>query len=195
MVSPDWAALFDWDGVIIDSASAHERSWELLAGENRLPLPEDHFLRGFGMRNEVIIPEILEWTQDPDRVRELSLRKEALYREVVRREGVTVLPGVETYLRSLLDAGVPRVIATSTQRANVELILSVTDLKPYFRDMVSSEDVSRGKPDPEVFLKAAEKAGVAPAGCVVFEDAMPPHTVLVAGSVEALKLLCVAGSA
>jgi len=172
MPTADWAALFDWDGVMIDSATAHERSWELLAEENRLPLPADHFLRGFGMRNEVIIPNLLSWTRDPDRVRELSLRKEELYREVIRKEGVTVLPGVEPYLHSLRDAGIPAVIATSTQRANVEHILDLTGLHPYFKDMVTSEDVTRGKPDPDVFLKAARLASHPPANCVVFEDAL-----------------------
>lgn len=167
----DWAALFDWDGVIIDSAATHERSWERLAAEHNLPLPDDHFLRGFGMRNEVIIPEILRWTQDPYRIRQLSLRKEALYREVIREEGVIPLPGVTTYLQSLSAAGIPCVVATSTHRANVETILDVLDFRSYFHDMVSSEDVRRGKPDPEVFLLAAQKAGHPPASCVVFEDA------------------------
>jgi HAD superfamily hydrolase (TIGR01509 family) len=171
MKSPVWAALFDWDGVIIDSGSAHKRSWERLAEEAGLPLPEDHFLRGFGMRNEAIIPDLLHWTQDPERIRALSLRKEALYRDIVREEGVTVLPGVEPYLQSLVDARIPRVVGSSTHRDNILLILDVTGLSRYFSLLVTSEDVRRGKPDPEVFLKAAVLAATAPVRCVVFEDA------------------------
>ncbi|MFP6855208.1 MAG: hypothetical protein VB980_05435, partial [Opitutales bacterium] len=57
-------AIFDWDGVVIDSSLAHEESWELLAEEVGKPLPPDHFKRGFGQRNAVIIPEILHWSQD-----------------------------------------------------------------------------------------------------------------------------------
>jgi HAD superfamily hydrolase (TIGR01509 family) len=171
MKSPVWAALFDWDGVVIDSGAAHKKSWELLAAERGLPLPHDHFLRGFGMKNEAIIPKLLQWTDVPEDIRELSLRKEALYRDVVRNEGVTVLPGVERYLQSLLDAGIPRVIGSSTHRANIELILSVTGLARFFSDMITAENVSHGKPDPEVFLKAAALAGVAASDAVVFEDA------------------------
>ena len=52
-------ALFDWDGVVIDSSDQHERSWEMLAGEIGKPLPKDHFTRGFGMKNQVIIPDIM----------------------------------------------------------------------------------------------------------------------------------------
>ena len=56
---PRTVAVFDWDGVVIDSSVAHERSWEALAKEENLPLPADHFKRGFGKRNELIIPDIL----------------------------------------------------------------------------------------------------------------------------------------
>ena len=67
--------------MIIDSAAQHEISWERLARECGKILPEDHFKRGFGMKNEVIIPELLRWTNVPVEIRILSLRKEAIYRE------------------------------------------------------------------------------------------------------------------
>lgn len=167
-----WAALFDWDGVIIDSARAHETSWEKLAEETGLPLPSDHFLRGFGKRNEVIFPEILHWGSDPGQNKIWSLRKEELYREELKEKGVKILPGVRVYLQSLLEAGIPAVVGTSTPRKNVELIFDLMDLRSFFCGVVSSEDVSYGKPDPEVFLKAAEIAGRPPDQCVVFEDAV-----------------------
>src|SRR5271170_4051613 len=94
-------AIFDWDGVIINSASQHEISWERLAKEVKKTLPSDHFKRGFGMKNEVIIPELLGWTSVPVEVRILSLRKEAIYREVVREQGMTALPGVHEWLQTL----------------------------------------------------------------------------------------------
>lgn len=185
----DWAALFDWDGVIIDSARAHERSWERLAEELGKALPADHFLRGFGMRNEVIFPDILQWSRDPAEIHRWSRQKEALYREVIREEGVTILPGVIRYLQSLKEAGVPCVIGTSTQRDNVDFILEMTELRPYFKDMVTSEDVSHGKPDPEVFLKAAERAGLPPRRCVVFEDALYGIQAAKAGGMAAVGVL------
>lgn len=189
MHSAAWAALFDWDGVIIDSARAHEQSWEHLSAETGLPLPADHFLRGFGKRNEVIFPDILQWTRDPDEIRTLSLRKEALYREVVAAEGVEILPGVRRYLQSLADAGIPAVVGTSTQRDNVEMIFDMMDLRKYFSGVVSSEDVRIGKPDPEVFLKAAAIAGLAPENCVVFEDAPYGIEAAKAGKMLAVGVL------
>lgn len=189
MSTSAWAALFDWDGVIIDSAKAHERSWEQLAEETGLPLPSDHFLRGFGKRNEVIFPEILQWSQDPVQIKIWSLRKEALYRDVVEAKSVEVLEGVRTYLQSLLDAGIPAVIGTSTQRENVELIFEIMDLRKFFCGIVSAEDVSYGKPDPEVFLKAADLAGLPPGQCVVFEDAPYGIEAAIAGGMHSVGVL------
>ena len=165
-------AIFDWDGVIINSAAHHEESWTRLGAELKKPLPEGHFKRGFGMKNEVIIPEQLRWTTDPAEIRMISLRKESLYREVVREWGITALPGVESWLKTLRQAGIPCVIASSTHRENITTTLDVLGLGEFFAAMVTSEDVKRGKPDPEVFLTAAKKIGVEPAQGIVFEDAL-----------------------
>jgi HAD superfamily hydrolase (TIGR01509 family) len=189
MSAPAWAALFDWDGVVIDSAAAHLRSWELLAEEEGRPLPADHFLRGFGKRNEVIFPDILGWTSAEGEIRRLSLRKEELYREVVSACGVRVLPGARIYLESLRRAGIPCVVGTSTQRANVEMLFAREGLGVFFLDVVASEDVTRGKPDPEVFLKAAARAGLPPVDCVVFEDAPYGIDAAKAGGMGAVGLL------
>jgi len=167
-----WAALFDWDGVVIDSSRAHELSWEALAREEGRVLPEDHFRRGFGMKNARIIPELLGWTQDAVEIKRLSNRKEALYREIIRERGIEPLPGVREFLAKLRDAGVACVVGSSTDRENISTILGIMGLEGVFGGMVCSEDVSRGKPDPEVFVKAAAKAGCVPERCVVFEDAL-----------------------
>jgi beta-phosphoglucomutase family hydrolase len=165
-------AVFDWDGVIINSGAQHELSWERLARECGRTLPENHFKRGFGMKNEVIIPELLGWTTAPVDIRILSLRKEAIYREIVREQGMTALPGVEAWLRRLREAQIPCVIGSSTHRENITTTLGVLGLEEFFSEIVTAEDVRRGKPDPEVFLTAARRIGVEPAKAVVFEDAL-----------------------
>ncbi len=165
-------ALFDWDGVIIDSSRAHELSWDRLAEEEGRTLPPDHFVKGFGRKNTVIIPEILAWTTDPAEIKRLDDRKEALYRDIVREDGIEPLPGVRELLAGLREAGIPCCVGTSTSRENVETIMEITGLSEYFADIASAEDVSHGKPDPEVFVKAAGKIHRAPEDCVVFEDAL-----------------------
>jgi beta-phosphoglucomutase family hydrolase len=182
-------AIFDWDGVIINSAEHHEISWERLAGEVGKQLPEGHFKAGFGMKNEVIIPELLKWESEPDQVRRLSLRKEELYREVVVERGIVALPGVEKWLRTLREAGIPCVIASSTHRKNIITTLGVLGLESFFEVIVSAEDVQRGKPDPEVFLTAAKRIGVAPGQSIVFEDAL---VGIAAGHAAGMRVVAVA---
>jgi HAD superfamily hydrolase (TIGR01509 family) len=165
-------ALFDWDGVVIDSSRQHEESWERLGCEENRPMPPDHFKRGFGMKNELIIPQVLGWKVSAAEIARMSLRKEELYREVVRERGIAPLPGVREFLARLQSAVIPCVIASSTHRANIELSLGTMGLREYFTSIVSAEDVSHGKPHPEPFLLAAERAGRPPGRCVVFEDAL-----------------------
>lgn len=174
MPAPDYSAvgvLFDWDGVIIDSSRQHEESWERLATEERKPLPPDHFKTGFGKKNEWIIPTLLKWTDDLGEVRRISLRKEALYREIVVERGLAALPGVHEFLERLRAARVPTCIGSSTHRENITTILGVLGFEGLFGGMVTSEDVTHGKPHPDVFLKAAAKTARLPERCVVFEDA------------------------
>jgi len=169
--SATWGALFDWDGVIIDSSTHHEESWERLAREIDKPLPEGHFKKSFGRKNEFIIPEMLNWAKEPAEIRHLSLRKEALYRDVVAERGVEALPGVRTWLERLRAAGVPCAVGSSTHRENIQLSLGIIGLAEFFQAIVTSEDVKQGKPHPEVFLTAASRVDRAPERCVVFEDA------------------------
>ena len=163
-------AVFDWDGVVIDSSVAHERSWEALAKEEGLPLPADHFKRGFGKRNELIIPDILGWAREPTEVKRLSNRKEALYRDIARTGHVRLLPGVRELCGALRDLGIPCVIGTSTHKANLALSFELFGIGHFFAGAVASEDVTNGKPDPEVFLKACALGGGDPATSFVFED-------------------------
>jgi beta-phosphoglucomutase-like phosphatase (HAD superfamily) len=186
-------AIFDWDGVVIDSSRHHEESWNRLAREERRALPEGHFLKGFGMKNEAIIPAILDWTHDPAEITRLSLRKEVLYRDIIRERGIEPLPGVRPFLASLAAAGIPRVIGSSTHRLNITTSLRLLGLDGFFAGpdsddpmIVSAEDVDRGKPDPQVFLLAAARIGVSPERCVVFEDAPMGVEAALAGGMKAV---------
>jgi len=165
-----WGAIFDWDGVIVDSGPYHEQSWHLLSAEEGKPLPEGFFKRGFGMRNDPFIPNVLGWTREPAEVARLAARKEELYRELVAAGGIAPLPGVREWLGRLASARVPCAVASSTCRLNITFVLDLIGLHEHFRAIVADEDVKRGKPDPEVFLLAAERIQMPPARCVVFED-------------------------
>ena len=183
-----FGAIFDWDGVVIDSSTQHERSWEMLAKETGKPLPENHFKKGFGKRNAVIIPEILDWTQDLEEIEKLGKRKEELYRELVKSEGLRTLPGIRELLVELQSAKVPCVVGTSTERKNLLLAFELLGLGSFFTGAVCSEDVLRGKPDPEVFIKAAALTGLSPERCVVLEDSSHGIEAARNGNMKALGL-------
>lgn len=184
-----WAAIFDWDGVVIDSSRQHERGWELLAAEQGRVLPPNWFKRSFGMKNDRVIRDLLGWTRDPDCIRQLSLRKEELYRELIQHDRIQPLPGVMGWLTALRSADVPCAIGSSTPRANIECVIDTLNLRGFFAASVTAEDVTHGKPHPEVFLKAAVRLGIAPERCVVFEDA---HVGIEAAHAAGMKVVGVA---
>lgn len=181
--------IFDWDGVVIDSSAEHERSWEILSEEISRPLPEGHFKRGFGKKNEVIIPEILGWAKDPAEISKLAERKETIYRELVRDRGVQILPGARELLAALLSEKIPRAIGSSTPRQNLEAIFSATGLGEFFDAVACGDDVANGKPAPDVFLLAAQMLALAPADCLVIEDA---HAGIEAAHRAGIPVLAVA---
>ena len=126
------------------------------------------FKLGFGRKNEAIIADILNWTSDPAQIRRLSMRKEELYRELIIAEGTTPLPGVREFLERLRVAGVPCAIGSSTHLATIETIFAITGLARFFSHVVAAEDVTAGKPDPQVFLLAAERIHRARGRCIFF---------------------------
>jgi len=89
---------------------------------------------------------------------------------VVAAEGVNVIPGVEVFLQKLNSAGILCAVGTSTPRSNINALFKLLGFEKYFRCVVTAEDVSHGKPDPEVFLSAADGIGKEASRCVVFED-------------------------
>jgi beta-phosphoglucomutase family hydrolase len=184
-----WYAIFDWDGVIIDSSALHEESWNVLAAREGLPLPPGHFKRGFGMKNEVIIPTVLGWSQEAAEIDRLAREKERTYRELVKEHGIDPVPGVVGWLRTLKGAKVPTAIGSSTHRKNIDCVLDRIRLGEYFDVIVSGDQVTQGKPAPDIFLSAAEQLQAPPNRCVVFEDA---HVGIEAALAAGMKVVGVA---
>src|SRR6266850_1552303 len=130
---PQYAAIWDVDGTLVDTAEMHFAAWLRLCRELGRPFSREDFAATFGKRN----PEI--------------------FRQL---------------LTELHAAGVRQAIGSSAPRGNVDLILALTETEAFFQAISSAEDTTRGKPDPQVFLVAADRLKVAPAHCVVFEDAV-----------------------
>ncbi len=183
--------VFDLDGVIIDSHDQHEASWFKLAEELGKPLTKAQFKESFGMRNETCIPHVFQWTaeDDHDGIRAIGDRKEELYRELLATSGIAPLRGVVALLENLAENGIPISLGSSTSRKNIEVCFRSTGVDRFFGDkFTGAEDVSRGKPHPDVFLKAASKIERSPEQCIVIEDA---HVGVEAGIAAGMKVIAV----
>jgi beta-phosphoglucomutase len=163
--------LWDLDGTLIDSSELHYEAWTAVMRELGRPLDRAAFAQSFGSRNDRILRELLQVPGSDAEILALSERKEELYRARVRARGAPLLPGAATWLERLKQAGWRQALATSAPWANIEATLEPLGLRGFFDAVVSADDVGRGKPDPLVFLTAAERLGVPPARCVVVEDA------------------------
>jgi beta-phosphoglucomutase len=168
--------IFDMDGVLVDSAEAHRRAWQQLGDEVGTPFSTVLFQQSFGQRNASIIPVWLGaggvGRITSARIEELAERKEVLYRTLVRHGAVRIYPGVSRLLATLRTLGARVAIASSGPRENVSLLIDVIGVGDAVDARVASEDVSEGKPDPEVFVKAAARLGVASERCAVIEDSV-----------------------
>ena len=163
--------LWDLDGTLVDSEEFHWLSWRDIMRAEGMELSYPQFLASFGQRNDRILTAWLGPEVDRVRMQRIGDDKEAEYRRLVETHGLQPLPGAREWLVKLRQAGWKQSIASSAPRLNAETMLRVLDLTDYLDAIVAAEDVTMGKPDPQVFLTAAAKLGLSPARCVVVEDA------------------------
>ncbi len=162
--------IFDMDGVLVDSTEAHFVAWSRLGERIGTPCPRELFDRTFGMHNNQIIPIWLGDDLPPERVAELSSEKEAIYREEAASL-LEPLPGAVALIESLSRAGTRLAVGSSGPAANVRLVLGILGVSDHFTALSTGDEVTHGKPDPEVFLIASRKLELPPARCIVIEDA------------------------
>lgn len=165
------AVLWDMDGTLIDSEKFHWVSWRNTMANEGVTITHEQFLASFGQRNDSIIPRWLGDASTPERVERIAKAKEELYRHLVRRDGISPLPGVASWVHRLHEQGWLQAIASAAPRPNIEVVLEALSAAHYFQGIVSAEDVRRGKPDPAVYLIAASRVGASPDRCIVVEDA------------------------
>jgi beta-phosphoglucomutase family hydrolase len=165
------AVIWDMDGVLADTAPHHFRAWRETFAKRGISFTEADFMRGFGVRNNVIIRNVLgEKTTDAE-IETIAREKEATFRRIIGKD-IKPLPGVLELLGQLYDRGFKMAIASSTVIENIRLIAGSLGIEKYFEAIITGHDVTKGKPDPQVFLKAAQRLGVSPANSIVFEDAV-----------------------
>jgi beta-phosphoglucomutase family hydrolase len=192
MDSSSRAFIFDMDGTLIDNMRFHTRAWQTMLAENGVDLPADDFLvKTAGKTNREILPSIFRNIL-PHQLTELGERKETLYREFFLPHRQTV-NGVVEFLEATRGLGIKTAVATAAPVKNVEFILDGLDLRKYFDAVTTAADVSEGKPNPEIFLRSAEKIGIDPVHCLVFEDALNGFEAAVRAGMKAVAITTVSG--
>lgn len=166
------AVLWDMDGTLIDSEEFHWIAWRDTLAKEGVTIKYEQFLLSFGRRDDAFLPQWLGGAATPERITSIAEAKEELYRDLVRKNGIAPLPGVAAWIRRLHEQGWLQAIASAAPRANIDAVLEALNAAHRFQDIVSADDVHRGKPDPEVFLLAAARVGAPADRCIVVEDAL-----------------------
>jgi beta-phosphoglucomutase family hydrolase len=165
------AVIWDLDGTLIDSSAYHWEAWQTVMAAERFTLTYEQFVADFGKRNDEILRGRLGADLAEREISRISLAKEEKYRELVRVKGLELLAGVRFWLEKLKSSGWMQALGTSAPMGNIDAVFAALEIERYFDAIISSEEVKRGKPHPDVFLAAAEKMGLAPQNCIVIEDA------------------------
>jgi beta-phosphoglucomutase len=170
MTEQPCGVIWDMDGTMIDSTEFHWQSWHDAMAAEDYHLTYDEFMASYGQRNDAIIRRYCGDEVSNETITRISDAKESQYRDMVRTQGISLLPGVQHWLDYLRDHGWRQAVATSAPRKNLETILDVLQIAEYFGALVAGEEPQHGKPDPQIFLLAAERLGVSSEQCIVVED-------------------------
>jgi beta-phosphoglucomutase len=185
----DDAVIFDMDGVLVDTYHAHYRSWMAVAEAEGFPFDEEEFARTFGRTSREIIAQCWGGGRLSDaEIAALDDRKEAVFREIMA-EDFPPMPGVHELLKALHGARFKLAVGSSGPPENVALVFEKLPGGSLFSAMVDGMDVTRGKPDPQVFLIAADRLGVVPGRCAVVEDAPAGVNAAHAAGMAAIALV------
>lgn len=163
--------LFDMDGVLVNNLEVHREAFAEFFRRYGVERTFDELNRVFGKGNDDIMGELMP-REVVERVgiRELGYEKEAIYREIYAPR-ITPQPGLKTFLAACEEQGLRCAVGSSGYMANVDFVLDRCDIRRYFEATVAGDQVTRCKPDPEIYLTAAAKLGLEPCECIVFEDA------------------------
>lgn len=163
--------IFDMDGVITDNKEQDFTAWKRVFADFGLDLNIDGYKSFTGMKGEEIVKEYIKLDADEEEATSLTRRKEEYFIEEIKKNKIEPTKGVERFLDDLKVNGIKMGIGTAAMKFKANAILEELGLKHYFDIIVSAEEVKRGKPDPETYLKVAEMLNLKPEECFVIEDA------------------------
>lgn len=185
----DHAVIFDMDGVICHTNPYHAEAFKVFFDKRNIPYTDQEFIdHMYGKHNGYIMKYFLKKELSKEEISVLEDEKELLFREIYEQH-VTPINGFLDFLYDLKDNGFKTGVATSAPRANLTLILGKLMFDGQMESILSSEDVSMHKPNPEVYLKSAENLQVTPKHCIVFEDSFSGVTAALRANMKVVGVL------
>lgn len=166
-----YAFIFDMDGVMVNSNPYHKVALKEFCERHGIELTEEQLVKNiYGRTNREWITHLFG-KLSPEQLTGYANEKEALFRSLFARD-IAPVKGLVNFLKRMSASGIPRAIGTSAPRANVDFTLSKTGTSQFFDIVLDEASVTKGKPDPEIYLKVAEALGLPPERCVVIEDSL-----------------------
>lgn len=183
--------LFDMDGVIVDNHRYHFLSWQRLADKYDVPITEEFYRTQMNGRTfKGIIEVVFKEEMSLSEAKKIAYEKESIYRELYQAH-LKPTDGLLAFLEEAKSKDIPMVVGTSAPVENVEFTLDGLGIRQYFKGVIDDRAVTKGKPDPEVYLNCAKMIERDPANCVVFEDAV---SGIKAGKAAGSKVIALATS-
>ncbi len=184
------ACIFDLDGVIVDTAVYHYKAWKRLANELGFDFTEHDNEKLKGVSRMASLDLILQWgglTKTDAEKQELADKKNAWYVDMINHmTPAEILPGAKEFVEACKSAGIKTALGSASKNAGT--ILEKVGIDHLFDVVIDGNQVSKPKPDPEVFLKGAEELNIPPANCVVFEDAIAGVEAAIAGGMKVVGI-------
>jgi len=166
------AVIFDIDGTLMDNNEYHKMAWmQYLEGQGRKMTDKEFKENVSGRTNLDAVEHIYDKKMSDEEASKYYLAKEEIYRRLYKPY-ICPIHGLLEFLKDLQDHGIVMAIATSGIQVNIDFMFEHIPIKQYFKTVIQSKDITKGKPDPEIFMKAAEAVGFPPENCVVFEDSL-----------------------
>jgi beta-phosphoglucomutase family hydrolase len=164
------AALFDLDGTLVDNNEVHYKAWMKYLADSGIEICDEEFKKYIsGRTNQDAVEHVYKKKMSTEEAEKYYLKKEEIYRQMYEAD-IKSINGLEKLLKELHNNGIILAIATSGIQVNIDFFFKHVPVKQYFRTVINSSAITKGKPDPEIFLVAAEAIEIPAENCIVFED-------------------------
>jgi HAD superfamily hydrolase (TIGR01509 family) len=148
----------------------HQKAWRYFLKKYHINVAPELFKRLYsGKKNTFILPDLFKKDLSPTQIKKFSQEKEHIYQQLYSPH-IKPVAGLLKTLNYLHVQNIPLAVATTAPKSNRELFFNKLKVKQYFKIIVGDEDVTKGKPHPEIYLKSAQKLSINPKNCLVFED-------------------------